>query len=75
MSFEEASTVFDDLMFIQVVDDEHSVDEERYVTIGLSKRGRLLMVAHADRRGSVRMISARVAAKREEKFYVETQAE
>jgi len=71
VSFEEAVTVFDDLMFITFVDDEHSVDEERYITIGLSNRGRLLMLAHTDRGGQIRIISARKAAKKEEKHYAE----
>ncbi len=71
VSFDEAATVFDDPMFITVVDEEHSVDEERYITIGLSKQGRLLMVAHTDREGRIRIISARKATKREEQFYAE----
>ena len=57
MSFDEAATVFDDLDFISVIDEEHSKDEERYITLGLSKRGRLLVVAHTDRNGKVRLIS------------------
>ena len=71
VSFEEAATVFDDLLFITVIDEEHSVEEERYITIGLSQRGRLLLVAHTDRAGQIRIISARKATKREEKFYAE----
>lgn len=71
VSFSEATTVFDDAMFITFVDEEHSVDEERYVTIGLSNRGRLLMVAHTDREGQIRIISARKATKQEEQFYAE----
>ena len=71
VSFEEAATVFDDPMFITFVDDEHSVDEERYITIGLSRRGRLLMLAHADREDTIRIISARRATKNEEQFYAE----
>ena len=64
-------TVFDDPMFISFIDDEHSVDEERYITIGLSTRGRVLMLAHADRKGAIRIISARRATKKEENFYAE----
>jgi len=71
VSFEEAATVFDDPMFIMFVDEEHSLDEERYITIGLSERGRLLMLAHAEREGRVRIISARKATKKEEQFYAE----
>jgi uncharacterized DUF497 family protein len=71
VSFEEAATVFDDPMFITFIDDEHSIDEERYITIGLSSRGRLLMLAHADRKDHIRIISARRATKKEEQFYAE----
>jgi uncharacterized protein len=71
VSFNEASTVFDDPMFITVLDDEHSQDEQRYITIGLSKDGQLLMVAHTERDNRVRIISARKATKNEEKFYAE----
>ncbi len=69
VSFEEASTVFRDPLFITVVDDEHSLDEERYITLGLSNRGRLVMVAHTDRTETIRIISARPATKQEEEFY------
>ena len=71
VSFEEAATVFDDPIFITVADDEHSIYEERYITIGLSNRGRLLIFAHADRQGRIRIISARRATKKEERFYAE----
>ena len=71
--FEEAQTVFDDPMFITVIDDEHSDDEERYITIGMSNRGRLLMVAHTDRNARIRLISARKATRREEQFYAESE--
>ncbi len=71
VSFEEASTVFDDPLFITVVDDEHSQDELRYITIGLSANNRLLMVAHTERDDRIRIISARKATKNEEKFYAE----
>ena len=69
VSFEEAATIFDHPMFISVIDEEHSFDEERYVSIGLSTNGRLLMVAHTDRQGRIRLISARKATKNEERFY------
>ena len=65
--------MFDDLMFITVIDEEHSGDEERYITIGLSQHGRLLLVAHTDRAGRIRIISARKATKREEQFYAEAE--
>ncbi len=69
--FEEAATIFDDPEFITVVDEAHSVDEERCITIGLSGIGRLLVVAHTERGDAIRIISARKATKNEEKFYQE----
>jgi len=71
VSFEEAATVFDDPLFITFVDEEHSLDEERYITLGQSSRGRLLMLAHTEREGRVRLISAREATEKEEQFYAE----
>ncbi len=69
VGFEEATTLFDDPTFISFIDDEHSLDEERYITIGISNLGRLLMVAHTEREGQIRIISARKATKREEQYY------
>jgi len=71
VDFDEAGSVFNDLMFITFLDEEHSIDEDRYITIGLSNKGRLLLVAHAERNDRTRMISARKATKNEEKFYQE----
>jgi uncharacterized protein len=73
IAFPEAITVFDDPMFITVVDDEHSEDEERYLTIGLSAQGQLLLVAHTERAHRIRIISARRATKKEEQFYAEAE--
>ena len=71
VDFVEASSIFDDPMFITFLDEEHSIDEERYITIGLSIKGRILLVAHAERDDRIRIISARKATKNEEKFYQE----
>ena len=71
VSFDEASSVFDDPMFITVIDEEHSSDEERYITIGISNKNRLLLVAHTERDDHIRIISARKATRNEEKFYEE----
>jgi uncharacterized DUF497 family protein len=71
VSFEEATSVFGDPMFLSVVDPEHSEDEERYITIGWSSRARLLIVAHTDREDRIRLISARKATRREARFYAE----
>jgi uncharacterized DUF497 family protein len=71
VDFEEASSIFDDPQFITFLDDEHSQNEERYITIGLSNKNRLLMVAHTERQDKIRIISARKATANEEKFYQE----
>jgi uncharacterized DUF497 family protein len=71
VTFAEASSVFDDPQFITLIDEEHSKDEERFITIGLSDKNRLVMVAHAERENRIRIISARKATKNEEKFYQE----
>jgi len=72
IDFEEASTIFADPQFITFLDDEHSQDEERYISIGLSNMKRVLMVAHSERKNKTRIISARKATEYEEKFYQET---
>ena len=71
VSFEEASTIFEDPQFISFLDDEHSAEEERHITIGLSEKLRLLMAAHTERKNLIRIISARKATKNEENFYNE----
>ena len=73
VSFEEAASVFDDPLFITVIDEEHSADEERFITIGLSSQGQLLMLAHTDQGGRIRIISARKATRKEAQFYAEAE--
>ena len=73
VSFNEAATVFGDSLSATASDPEHSVEERRYITIGLSNRGRLLMVAHAESRERIRIISARTLTRSERKVYEETQ--
>ncbi len=70
VSFEEASTVFGDTLSRTVDDPLHS-DEERYVILGQSARGHLLVVVHTIRGDNIRIISARVATPRERKEYEE----
>ena len=71
VSFVEAATVFGDDLAITVPDPDHSIGEDRYITIGWSNRHRLLMVAHADRENRIRIISARELTRREQKAYEE----
>ena len=67
MSFEEALTVFYDPLSATFDDPDHSVGEYRDITIGLSSRDRLLVIAHAERGESIRIISARPATAHERK--------
>lgn len=69
VSFEEASTVFEDDLSLTGEDPDHSVDEDRLVTFGLSNKGRLLVVSHTDRQDRIRIISARPATRSERKLY------
>ena len=65
IAFEEAVTVFYDPLSATFPDPDHSRGENRFVTVGYSSGGRLVVVCHADRRGSVRVIGARRATRRE----------
>ena len=71
ISFDEASTALSDPMAATGADPDHSIGEFRYVTFGISGRGRLLVVAHTEQNETVRIISARLASKRERKIYEE----
>lgn len=71
VSFEEASSVFEDDLSLTGRDPDHSVSEHRYVTFGLSARNRILLVSHTERSGRIRIISARLATRAERKLYEE----
>jgi uncharacterized DUF497 family protein len=72
VSFNEAATLFGDLLGSTASDPDHSAGEHRYITVGLSNRGRLLIVAHAERRERIRIISARKSTRGEKRAYEET---
>jgi uncharacterized protein len=67
VSFDEAVTAFYDTLSATFDDPDHSAEEQRYVTIGFSSKGRLLIVAHAERGENTRVISARPATAHERK--------
>jgi uncharacterized DUF497 family protein len=71
VSFGEAATVFSDPLSTTVPDPDHSLNEDRSITIGLSYRGRLLMVAHTERGDRIRIISARELTRTERAQYEE----
>ena len=72
VSFEEAKTVFNDPLLSTFPDPEHSEDEERHVSIGLSARARVLVVVHTERKARIRLISSRKATPRERRFYAQS---
>ena len=69
VAFSEATTAFGDPLSITIPDPEHSFGEARFILMGLSYQGRLVVVAHADADDSIRIISARLATRAERKFY------
>ena len=69
VSFEEAATAFGDYLSTTASDPDHSTEEGRYITVGLSNLGRLLIVAHSERGGRIRIISARTLTGREKRDY------
>lgn len=71
ISFHEAATVFGDPLSTTFPDPDHSIRERRYITMGMSAAGRVLVIAHADEGETVRIISARRATRRERRFYEE----
>ena len=71
VSFDEAATAFADPLSRTIPDPDHSKSEERYVLLGMSSRGRLLVVPHVERGDRIRIISARLVSKREKRLYEE----
>ena len=69
VGFQEASTIFGDPLSLTIPDPEHSLSEERYITVGRAFSGKLLVVVHTERGDNIRVISARRASRRERKFY------
>jgi uncharacterized DUF497 family protein len=71
VSFDEAATVFLDSLSATGDDPDHSLDERRFVTFGVSSLGRLLVVAHVHDDEVIRIITARLATRVERKLYEE----
>ena len=71
VSFHEAATVFRDHLSATGPDPDHSLEEERFVTFGVSTRDRLLVIAYTERGDTIRIISARPATAGERKIYEE----
>lgn len=73
VTFFEAATVFTDPLSIIVDDDEHSVEEQRFLTVGRSARHRVLIVSYTERNDVIRIISAREAEPKEIRIYEEAE--
>ncbi len=71
ISFEEASSAFGDPLSVTVQDIEHSLAERRYILLGETMSRKLIVVAHTERASTIRIISARMATKRERREYEE----
>ena len=71
VSFADAAAVFGDPFYVDFYDPDHSFDERRYLIIGASKEGRILMVSYTERNDVVRLISAREVTSTERKAYEE----
>ena len=69
ISFQEALTVFQDVLSLTYPDMDHSADEDRFLVIGLSSFGNVLVISHTFRRDNIRIISARKATNKERFFY------
>ncbi len=69
VSFEEAKTIFGDRMSLTIFDEAHSGEEPRFIDIGASERGRVLVVAYTERGENIRLISSRKATPAERRQY------
>ena len=71
ISFDEAASVFADPLYVDFYDPDHSAEEHRYIIIGLSDVGRLLLVSYTERENIIRLISAREVTPSERRAYEE----
>jgi len=69
VSFDEATTVWEDLFNIELFDADHSIDENRFLMIGESSQHRLLLISFTERDDKVRIISARELTPKERRDY------
>ena len=69
VDFQDAATIFTDPLSVTFPSEDHSEDEARFLTIGESTKGELLVVAHTEEEDIIRIISARRATRQERRFY------
>lgn len=75
VAFDEAATIFGDSLSVTMRDPDHSIDEDRYVVVGMSNRQRALLVAYSERGTRVRIISARQLTRSERRAYENSRKE
>ena len=71
ITFQEAATIFGDPLAITFNDPDHSINENRYITFGLSFQKRLIVVSHTERGDRMRIINARLMDRKERRIYEE----
>ncbi|OHB35346.1 MAG: hypothetical protein A2099_06830 [Planctomycetes bacterium GWF2_39_10] len=71
VSFEEGKTIFNDPFLFTFPDNAHSTNEERFINIGISASGHILVLTHTERKDKIRIINCRKATARERRFYEE----
>ena len=71
VSFDEAITVFSDPLSVTILDPEPTVGEQRYIGIGTSDKGRILVVVYTELGANIRIISCRKATRTERRSYEE----
>lgn len=69
VSFDEATTVFGDMLALNMPDPDHSDGEQRYLVLGMSSQSRLVVVAYVERPPNTRIISARAVTPKERRQY------
>lgn len=74
VSFEEAKTVFGDQFSLTIYDEAHSITEDRFIDIGKADSGRVLVVVYTELGERIRIMSSRVAERRERQQYDEQQS-
>jgi len=72
VSFEEAMTIFSDERELMIPDPDHSDEEERFLSVGMSDKKRLLLVSYIEQIDQIRLISARTVTRMEQRQYEET---
>ncbi len=69
IGFDEAESVFADAFSVTIPDPDHSIEENRFIDIGMSEKNRVLVVVYTERGEQIRIISVRKATKAERKIY------